>query len=138
MIISFERMRTLIRCEQRLKRRYGRLFAKATDISVSLTGMPHGSGIHSKVESGAVEMVEAEEVYREAIDTLTAMRAELDELLPDLEDSDDIAVIRYRYIYGYDLDMIPEKMALSERAMFYHLSSAEKKLLRLFPEKVVK
>lgn len=138
-MVNLTRMRILIRHEQRLMRKRERVFANATKVTTVLTGMPRGgSGNQSQVETGAIELAEVEEAYREVLSELEAMRKELDEMLPALKDADDIGIIRLRYIAGHNPEEIPDLVNLSRRAMFYHLSGAEKKLMRLFPDRVVK
>ena len=132
-------MQILIQREQRLKRKKVRAFANATKITSVLTGMPRGgSGNQSQVENGAIELAEVENAYREVFERLDEMRKELDSLLINLDDPDDIGIMRLRYIEGHHPEEIPEMVNLSRRAMFYHLSGAEKKLMRLFPDKVIK
>ena len=135
-MVNLSRMRTLIAYEQRL--RFSRLkkLAKATKITTTITGMPRGSGTGDKVADGAIELAEVEEAYREVFTELRSMRCELERLLPSLDNPDDIGVMRLRYIDGLKLQDIPEAVCLSERAMYYHLSGAEKKLARMYPDKV--
>ena len=138
-MVNLTRMRVLIRHEQRLMRRKDRIFANATKVTTVLTGMPHGgNGNKSQVETGAIELAEVEESYREVLDELNAMRKELEGMLVQLDDPDDIGIMRLRYIVGHYPEEIPDLVNLSRRAMFYHLSGAEKKLMRLFPDKVMK
>lgn len=138
-MVNLRRMQVLIRHEQRLTRKRDRVFANATKVTTVLTGMPHGgSGNKSQVETGAIELAELEESYREVFEELKTMRAELEEMLPKLEDIDDIGIMRMRYIQGHYPEEIPDLVNLSRRAMFYHLSGAEKKLMRLFPDRVIK
>ena len=136
-MISLTSMQSMIACEMRLKKLYGTKFETATNISPVLSGMPHGSNVSSKVESGAVAMVEIYEAYREMLESLGSMRQELNELISSLDNDDDIAIMRYRYIFGYSPKMIPNKVKLSLRSVFYHLSHAEKTLIRLYPERVM-
>lgn len=137
-VVRFGRMRMLIGYERRLMFRYQKKLADATKTSVQLTGMPRGSGGHNQVESGAIELAEVEAAYREVLAELKAMRAELEQMLPRLDDPDDIGIMRLRYIDGRDLRLIPESVGLSERAMFYHLAGAERKLIAMFPDKVTR
>lgn len=138
-MVNLTKMRMLIRHEQRLMRRKDRIFANATKVTTVLTGMPHGgNGNKSQVETGAIELAEVEESYREVLDELNEMRKELEEMLVQLDDPDDIGIMRLRYIVGHYPEEIPDLVNLSRRAMFYHLSGAEKKLMRLFPDKVMK
>lgn len=138
-MVNLTKMRMLIRHEQRLMRRKDRIFANATKVTTVLTGMPHGgNGNKSQVETGAIELAEVEESYREVLDELNTMREELEGMLVQLDDPDDIGIMRLRYIVGHYPEEIPDLVNLSRRAMFYHLSGAEKKLIRLFPDKVMK
>ena len=135
-MVNLSRMRVLIAYEQRLQFDRLKKFAKATKITTTITGMPRGSGTGNQVEDGAIAMMEVEYAYHEVIAELMAMRAELEELLPELDNPDDLAVMRLRYVSGFRLKDIPEAAAMSERAMYYHLSGAERKLIRMFPDKV--
>ena len=135
-MVNLNRMRTLIVYEQRL--RFDRLkkLSKATKITTVITGMPHGSGTGKKVEDGAIALAEVEDAYREVIAELKAMRDELGQLLQALDNPDDIGVMRLRYMDGWKLQDIPDAVCLSERAMYYHLAGAERKLVKMFPDKV--
>ena len=138
-MVNLTRMRVLIKHEQRLMRKRKRAFANATKVTTVLTGMPRGgSGNQSQVETGAIELAEIEESYREVFEELKAMRAELEEMLPRLENIDDIGIIRLRYFEGHNPEEIPDLVNLSIRSVYYHLSGAEKKLMRLFPDRVIK
>lgn len=137
-MVNLSRMRMLIGYERRIKFRYQKKLASATRITTQLTGMPRGSGNSSQVETGAIELAEVEEAYREVLDELRAMRAELEQLLPSLDNPDDIGIMRLRYLDGCNIRDIPAAVCLSERAMFYHLSGAERKLIAKYPEKVTR
>lgn len=137
-MVNLSRMRMLIGYERRIQFRYQKKLASATRITAQLTGLPRGSGNHSQVEDGAIELAEVREAYREVIEELQAMRDELEQLLPSLDNPDDIGIMRLRYMDGCDLKDIPDAVCLSERAMFYHLAGAERKLMRMYPGRVVK
>ena len=137
-MVNLTRMRVLISYERRLRFKYQKKLASATKVTTQLTGMPRGSGNHSQVEDGAIELAEVEEAYRELLDELKGMRDELAKLLKCLDNPDDIGIMRLRYIDGMDLMAIPAAVNLSERAMFYHLSGAERKLIRMFPDKITR
>lgn len=135
-MVNFTRMRILIGLERRLQFRYQKKLATATRITAQLTGMPRGGGGRRQVEDGAIELAEVEEAYREVLDELRGMREELQQLLHHLDNPDDIGVMRLRYIDGKRPMNIPEAVNLSERAMFYHLAGAERKLAKMFPDQV--
>lgn len=135
-MVNLNRMRTLIGIEGRMREKKIRAMARATKITTTISGMPHGSGDQSKVEQGALDIVEIEEAYAEVYADLAAMREELTPLIATMTNPDDIAALRYRYIMGIPLRDIPDMMCVSERAMFYHLSSGEHYLARTFPDNV--
>lgn len=137
-MISLSRMQTLLGIKRRLPEKYQRKFESATRITATLTGMPRGSDNHSKVEDGAVDMVEITEAYREVFEDLEVMQGELEELIPALTDEDDRAIMRLRYIFGHKPEDIWKEVGMSRRAMFYHLAGSERSLLRMFPDKVRK
>ena len=137
LMVNLSRMRTLIGYERRLQFRYQKKLSSATRITTQLTGMPRASGNHSQVEEGAIELSMVEDAYREVIDELKEMRAELEEMLVKLDNPDDIGIMRLRYIEGQNPEDIPAEINLSRRAMFYHLAGAERKLKRLFPDRIV-
>lgn len=133
-MVNLERMRLLISIEHRLREKRAIKMSRATKITSSITGMPHAGGVHSQVEDGAIALAEVDEAYTEVYQDLSAMRGELAPLLIELDNPDDIAVMRYRYIMGIPLTEIPDMMHLSDRAMFYHLSNAERQLIRMYPD----
>jgi len=134
--VNFHRMRELIAYERRL--RFDRLkkLSKATKITTTITGMPHGSSTANKIEDGAIALAEVEDVYREVIAELKEMRSELEELLHELDNPDDIGIMRLRYMHGWRLQDIPDAVCISERGMYYHLAGAERKLAKMFPDRV--
>ena len=136
-MVNLNRMRFLIGYEQRL--RFDRLkkFARATKITTILTGMPRGSSTGNQTQDGAIELAMVDEAYREVWQELQTMRDELEALLSSLDNPDDRGVMRLRYIDGWRLRDIPDAVHLSERAMYYHLASAERKLARMYPESVI-
>ena len=137
-MVNLSRMRMLIGYERRLQFRYQKKLANATKITTVLTGMPRATGNHSQVEDGAIELAEVEEAYHDVFDELKAMRAELRLLIRNLDNPDDRGIMQLRYIDGWDVKDIPDAVHLSERAMFYHLAGAERKLVQMYPDKVTR
>ena len=78
------------------------------------------------------------QLLEESRGEMKLMRAELEQLLPSLDNPDDIGIMRLRYLDGCNIRDIPAAVCLSERAMFYHLSGAERKLIAKYPEKVTR
>ena len=137
-MVNLSRMRMLIGYERRLQFRYQKKLANATKITTVLTGMPRATGNHSQVEDDAIELAEVEEAYHDVFDELKAMRTELRQLIRGLDNPDDRGIMQLRYIDGWDVKDIPDAVNLSERAMFYHLAGAERKLIQMYPDKVVR
>lgn len=135
-MVDLRRMRILIGIENRMKEKRLRALSAAAKVTTTITGMPHGGGNQSRVEQGAIDLAEIDEAYAEVYEGLAAMRAELTPLIASLANQDDIAALRYRYIIGVPLREIPGMMCVSERAMFYHLSSGERQLVGAYPDQV--
>ena len=137
-MVNLYRMRKLIRDTVKMQWKVEQEQAKATKITTTITGMPRGSGNHSAVESGAIRIIDLKEAYREVVDELNKMRAELDPLISELENADDRAVMRLRYIKGFSPEDIAEAIHRTDRSIYYYLSRAEDQLARMHPDKVNK
>lgn len=97
-MVDLAKMRRLMRQLPRKLRAIDDAMAKATNITPSLSGMPHGSGVHSKTEDGALDVIAAKEAYHDIIKSLDEMGNELE---PYIDRIDDYAVrvcMRLRYI----------------------------------------
>ena len=138
MMVDLYRMRMLIRHIMKVQWKIEKETAKATKITASITGMPHGSGTHSQVEDGAIRITDLMDVYRETVKELEDMKAELDPLIDTLESADDRAVMRLRYIKGFSPEDIAEAIHRTSRSIYYYLSRAENQLARSYPEQVKK
>ena len=137
-MVNLYQMRQRIRNLVKLQWRVEQETAKATKITATITGMPRGSDNHSKVEDGAIRMVDLKDAYREAAEELEAMKAALDPLISDLDNADDRAVMRLRYIKGFSPEDIAEAIHRTDRSIYYYLSRAEDQLVRKHPDKVSK
>ena len=137
-MVSLYRMRKLIRNMVKVQWKIEKEEARATKITTTLTGMPRGGANHNQVEDGAIRISDVKEAYREVVAELEAMRAELDPLIGDLDNADDRAVIRLRYIKGFSPEDIAEAIHRTDRSIYYYLSRAEDQLARKHPDKVQK
>lgn len=137
-MINLYRMRQLIRQTVKVQWRIEREEAKATKITTTLTGMPRGSGNHSKIEDGAIKITELKGAYEEVMTELTAMRKELSPLIDTLDNADDRAVMRLRYIKGFSPEDIGEAIHRTDRSIYYYLSRAEEQIAKRYPDKVTK
>lgn len=134
--INLFQMRRLIRDTVKVQWRLEQEQAKATKITTVLTGMPRASGNHSQVEDGAIRLADLQEAYAEVLSELHDMRAALDPLIDELENADDRAVMRLRYIKGFSPEDIAEAIHRSDRSIYYYLSRAENEICRKHPDKV--
>ena len=137
-MVNLYRMRKLIRDTVKIQWRVEQERAKATKITTTLTGMPRAPGNHSKVEDGAVRVVDLTEAYNEVLTELSVMRQELEPMINALSNADDRAVMRLRYIKGFSAEDIAEAVHRTDRAIYYYLSRAEDELARRYPEKISK
>ena len=112
--------------------------ANATKITATITGMPRGSDNHSKVEDGAIKISALKDAYAEVIDELDVMRKQLEPLIDTLEDPDDRAVMRLRYINGFRPEEFAHERYRTARSIYYYLKRAEDELVRRYPDKVMK
>ena len=129
-MIDLVKMRWLIRRVPKLLWDIEQKNAKATRITTVITGMPgNHSSNRSQTEDGAIMLVAAKDAYREAIAELDAMRKELAPIIDTLDDPDEKAVARMRYMHGYDPDEIAQAINYHPRTVYRKLKRAERKLL---------
>jgi DNA-directed RNA polymerase specialized sigma24 family protein len=138
LMINLFRMRQLLRQTVKVQWRIEQEEARATKITTVLTGMPRGGGQHDQVQDGAIRVAELRDAYREIMEELETAQAALDPLISKLDDADDRAVMRLRYIKGFSPEDIAEAIHRTDRSVYYYLSRAEDQLARRFPDKVAK
>lgn len=97
--------------------------------------MPKARTVSSTVERNVIKIEQIYEAYREAVDELDAMRRELKPLIDALDDPDDRAIMRLRYMDGYSPEVIADSnlFPLSKRAVYNHLRHAERSILYNVP-----
>ena len=137
-MVNLYRMRQLMRDTIKVRWRVEKEMARATKVTTVLTGMPRGGSGHDQVSEGAIKIDEVKAAYREVLEELEQMQRELDPLIDKLENPDDRAVMRLRYIEGYSPEDIAEAIHRTDRSVYYYLSRAEDQLARKYPEKVSK
>ena len=137
-MVNLYRMRTLMRTTIKVRWKVEREMARATKITTVLTGMPHGGSGHDQVADGAIKVDEVKAAYREVLAELEQMQNELDPLINALDNPDDRAVMRLRYIECYSPEDIAEAIHRTDRSVYYYLSRAEDALARRYPDKVKK
>lgn len=137
-MVNLYRMRQLLRQTVKVQWRIEQEEARATKITTALTGMPRGGAQHDQVQDGAIRIVELRDAYREIVDEITEAQAVLNPLINALENADDRAVMRLRYIKGFSPEDIAEAIHRTDRSVYYYLSRAEDQLVRKFPDVVSK
>lgn len=137
-MVNLYQMRQLMRRTLKVRWKIEQEEAKATKTTTVITGMPHGGGGHDQVADGAINILEIKAAYREVLDDLERMRNELDPLINALENPDDRAVMRLRYINGFSPEDIAEAIHRTDRSIYCYLSRAEDQLVRKYPDKVSK
>lgn len=137
-MINLYRMRQLLRQTVKVQWRIEQEEARATKITTVLTGLPRGGSQHDQVQDGAIKIAELKDAYREIMEEIEAAQAALDPLISLLENADDRAVMRLRYIKGFSPEDIAEAIHRTDRSVYYYLSRAEDQLARRFPEQVSK
>ena len=81
-------------------------------------------------------MADLTEAYEEVMKELSDMRAELEPLIASLDNADDRAVVRLRYIKGFSPEDIADAIHRTDRSIYYYLSRAEDELVRKHPDKI--
>ena len=137
-MVNLYRMRQLIRQTVKVQWKLEQEEARATKITTVLTGMPRGGGNHDQVPDGAIKIAELKDAYREVLNELEEMRKVLDPLINSLENPDDRAVMRLRYIKGFSPEDIADAICKTDRSVYYYLSRAEDQIARKYPESVQK
>jgi len=137
-MVNLFRMRQLMRYTIKARWKVEKEMARATKMTAIITGMPHGGAGHDQVADGAVQIDEVKRAYRETLAELECMQGELDPLIDKLDNPDDRAVMRLRYIECYSPEDIAEAIHRTDRSVYYYLSRAEDQLARKYPEKVQK
>ena len=135
-MINLYRMRQLMRQVPRKLWQIEQEEARATKITTVLTGMPRGGSGRNQIEEGAIKLAELKEAYAETLGELHYMRIELEPLISELDNTDDRAVMRLRYIQGFSPEDIAESIHRTDRSIYYYLSRAENEICRRHPEKV--
>lgn len=129
-------MRKRIRDTVKIQWRIEQERSRAEKITTTLTGMPRATGNHSGVEDGAIRLSDLQDAYSETLAELERMKSELEPLIADLDNPDDRAVIRLRYLKGCSPEDIADAIHRTDRSIYYYLSRAENELVRKHPDKV--
>ena len=128
---DFERMRTLIKQEERYRWAVERQMAKATKITATLSqtgGISGGRRMGSQVEDGAVILAELQSQYSEIMEELGEARKELKGTLNRLRSQKtrlEKTCISMRYMQGISVRKIAEALSYSEDYIHRKTRNAE-------------
>ena len=127
-MIDLQRMRQLMKRLPNILWKIEQKEANATRITSNITGMPRGGGGLNRSEDATLALIDAKDAYREALEELEDMRKELDPYLTALQDDAERAIMRMRYIYGYDPEPIADAVSYHPRTVYRKLKSADPRL----------
>jgi len=133
---DFERMRVLIRQEERYRWAVEKQRAKAGRMTagISQTGRTGGTRTGSRVEDGAIMLAALEDEYQEILDELTEARTELRESISRIRNAKarlEKTCIRMRYLQGMSVRQIAVSLNYTEDYLHRKMRDAEALILRI-------
>lgn len=133
---DFERMRTLIRQEERYRWAVEKQTAKAAKMTsaITQTGRTGGTRPGSRVEEGAIMLAALQDEYKEIIEELEAARRELKESISRIRNTKarlEKTCLRMRYMQGMSVRQIAISLNYSEDYLHRKMRGAETLILRI-------
>lgn len=133
---DFERMRVLIRQEERYHWAIEKQMAKTNRItsSISPTGRTGGTRIGSRVEEGAVVLASLKDEYKEIQDELNEARKELRESIARIRNAKlrlEKTCLRMRYLQGMSVRRIAVSLNYTEDYLHRKMRDGEALILRI-------
>lgn len=83
--------------QDHLRREIQRIKERLTAISPSLTGMPHGGGVHDKIGEGVPELVDKKAQLEKMIREYEAEEAEIEKWIDGIEDIHLQLIVKLRF-----------------------------------------
>ena len=80
-----------------LRREIQRIKERLTAISPSLTGMPHGGGVHDKIGEGVPELIDKKAQLEQMIREYEAEEAEIEKWIDGIEDIHLQLIVKLRF-----------------------------------------
>lgn len=80
-----------------LRREIQRIKERLTAISLSLTGMPHGGGVHDKIGEGVPELIDKKAQLEQMIREYEAEEAEIEKWIDGIEDIHLQLIVKLRF-----------------------------------------
>lgn len=105
--------------------------AIATKSTTVITGMPRGGGNHDQMADATIMLAAARDAYREVLSELESMQEKLSPMIDALEDPNERAVMRMRYLHRMSPDEIAGLIFRTDRMVYIYLNRAEKKIIRM-------
>lgn len=130
-LIDFERMRELIRQVPRQCFEIEKALSGAVGGTAGFDDMPRGSSKGDKLERDVIKLSEIRDAYIEAVCELERMRTDLRPMIATLDDPNERAVMRLRYLDGYSPDQIASdcNVGMARMTVYRYLRSAESKIM---------
>lgn len=133
---DFDRMRVLIKQEERYRWAVEKQIAKANRMTsnISPAGRTGGSRTGSRVEDSAIVLATLREEYKEIADELEAARSELKESITRIRNPKsrlEKTCLRMRYLQGMSIRNIALSMNYTEEYMHRKIRQAEALTLRI-------
>ena len=95
----------------RLINERARWIARATKVTPTYTGMPHGDSGEDRMQDAVERLSKVEDELNDKIDKLVDLRREVDAAISTIGDTRLETVLRYRYINDFTLRQIARKMS---------------------------
>lgn len=133
---NFERMRVLIKQEERYRWAVEKQMAKANRMTsnISQAGRAGGSRTGSRVEDSALVLATLREEYKEITDELEAARTELRESITRIRNAKsrlEKTCLRMRYLQGMSIRQIAVSLNYTEDYLHRKMRDAEALILRI-------
>ena len=130
-MVDLKRMRVLMQRMPSILWEIEKKEANATRTTSPITGMVYSSNGSNRQEEANIMLISVRDAYHEAVEELESLREQLKPMLPRMDDDTERAIIRLRYIYGYDPQKIAQAISYHPRTVLRKLSSAETKLMQM-------
>ena len=136
---DFERMRVLIRQEERYRWAVEKQMAKASKMTTSFSqaGRSGSSKNGSRTEEGAIMLAALQDEYKEIMEELTAARAELQESIGKIRNAKarlEKTCLRMRYIQGMSIRRIALSLNYTEDYLHRKMRGAEALIINIQKE----
>ena len=109
-LLQYRRLHARI---DRMEREKSRWIERATQISATSDGMPHGSGVSDRVGNTAAKIADLTAEINREIDRLVDLRREIEKTISAVQDDTLRELLRFRYIDGRTFEEVAVRMHYS-------------------------